>query len=272
MPYTLIQISDCHLGDNKGDELIGLNTDQSLAWVIELIKEKKPEYDAVICSGDLSNEGGAPALERFKHYLTTLALQKPIYWLPGNHDDSELLISLSSQVLNNHNEPLFVPAFELGNWCISLFDSTIPKKVPGLLAESEINRMHDTLQKQAEKYHLFCMHHPLLKVGSAWIDPQRIKNAQAVIDMAEQHTSLKMVVSGHVHQDCNQALSSNTLARMISTPSTSVQFKPHCDDFTLDSQMPGFRWFTLHDDGSFDTGVERISERDLNINHRAGGY
>ena len=142
----------------------------------------------------------------------------------------------------------------------------------GLLAPDEIDRMQHTLESQSSQHHLFFMHHPLHKVGSAWIDPQRIANAQSVIDLAEQYAQLKMVVSGHVHQEYNQALSANTHARMISTPSTSVQFKPHCDDFTLDDTMPGFRWLTLHDDGSFETGVERITQRDLNIQHQASGY
>ncbi len=272
MPYTLLQISDCHLGDNHGDELLGLNADQSLAWVIDLIREKIPHYDAVICSGDLTNEGGEPALERFKQYLTTLPLITPVYWLPGNHDDSELLTRLSAKTANLENNPLFVPGFHLGPWQVSLFDSSIPKKVPGLLTNEELARMTETLHQQPNKHHLFCMHHPLLKVGSAWIDPQRVHNAAAVIDLAEQHDHLKAVMSGHVHQAYNQPLSDKTSARMIATPSTSVQFKPNSDDFALDNQMPGFRWFTLNDDGSFDTGVERISPRVLNINHQAGGY
>ena len=272
MPYTLLQISDCHLGDTPGDALLGLNADQSLAWVLELIKATVPHCDALICSGDLTNEGGKPALQRFKNTLSSLHLPSPVYWLPGNHDDSEVLQLLSAPEANADNQPLSVPAFTLGNWHISLFDSSIPNKVPGSIGAPDLQRMQQTLQDKPAHHHMFVLHHPLLKVGSAWIDPQRVDNAEHVIQLIEQNPQCKMVVSGHVHQSFDQALSEHTLARMITTPSTSVQFKPHSDDFALDSQMPGFRWFTLHDDGSFDTGVKRISSRDLGIQHNSTGY
>ena len=112
--------------------------------------------------------------------------------------------------------------------------------MPGLLPEIEVQRMQQTLADLPNQHHLFACIHPLLKVGSDWIDPQRVHNHQAVIDLAAQYMQLKSVVSGHVHQASDQVLSSAVVARMITTPSTSVQFKPNCDDFTLDSAMPAF--------------------------------
>lgn len=60
---------------------------------------------------------------------------------------------------------------------------------------------------------------------------------------------------GHVHQQfearCGQA-------RIMGTPSTCIQFRPDCDNFELDDKSPGYRWLQLNDDGSIETGVERI--------------
>jgi len=36
--------------------------------------------------------------------------------------------------------------------------------------------------------------------------------------------------------------------------------------------MPGYRWFHLHDDGSYETGVQRIAQRELGIEYGSNGY
>jgi hypothetical protein len=46
---------------------------------------------------------------------------------------------------------------------------------------------------------------------------------------------------------------------MLATPSTCVQFKPHCANFTLDTIAPGWRWLELHADGTLTTEVCRLT-------------
>ncbi len=36
--------------------------------------------------------------------------------------------------------------------------------------------------------------------------------------------------------------------------------------------MPGYRWFDLHDDGSFDTGVNRVTGKEYVIDYKSAGY
>ncbi|HEX7764018.1 MAG TPA: 3',5'-cyclic-AMP phosphodiesterase, partial [Cellvibrio sp.] len=59
---------------------------------------------------------------------------------------------------------------------------------------------------------------------------------------------------------------------LLATPSTCVQFKPKCDNFTVDTQMPGYRWFDLRADGQFDTGVARVTNKQYVIDYRSAGY
>ncbi|MBN9931387.1 3',5'-cyclic-AMP phosphodiesterase, partial [Pantoea agglomerans] len=42
---------------------------------------------------------------------------------------------------------------------------------------------------------------------------------------------------------------------VLATPSTCVQFKPHCTSFTIDTVAPGWRWFTLYPDGGLETSM-----------------
>jgi Icc protein len=36
--------------------------------------------------------------------------------------------------------------------------------------------------------------------------------------------------------------------------------------------MPGYRWFELNDDGTFDSGVERVPSKDYGVDFASVGY
>jgi len=273
LSYTIIQISDCHLGEQFGDQLLGLDCDQSLSWVLDLINQRFDHFDALLCTGDLSNEAGQSAFVRLKQQLLNLNCQAPTYWLPGNHDENRLLQAESKTGAEDVNAPIFLGEFDLGSWTLSLFDSSIPGKVKGHVGDPELARMQQVAIQKPEQNHLFFMHHPLVKVDCKWLDPHRIANADEVCRVLKDVPKLQAVVSGHVHQELDVALFAGiTKPRMLCSPSTSVQFLPKNDHFAVSQEMPGFRWFILHDDGSFETGVERVSERDLGLDVKAKGY
>jgi Icc protein len=49
--------------------------------------------------------------------------------------------------------------------------------------------------------------------------------------------------------------------RILATPSTCSQFKPHSDEFATDETPPAWRTLTLHADGSIETRVRRLDPR-----------
>lgn len=59
---------------------------------------------------------------------------------------------------------------------------------------------------------------------------------------------------------------------MLASPSTCIQFLPDNDEFALDKRMPGIRWFELNADGTFETGVKRIAQKDYPIDFTSTGY
>jgi len=60
------------------------------------------------------------------------------------------------------------------------------------------------------------------------------------------------------HQDFDEW---RGLVRYLGTPSTCVQFVPKGDRFAIDGdRQPGFRLLTLHEDGSYETQVIRLSD------------
>ena len=85
------------------------------------------------------------------------------------------------------------------------------------------------------------------------MDTMAITNGTRMLDCLQTSPEFaSVVVFGHVHQTVDRMIGN---VRLLGTPSTCVQFKPRSDAFALDDLPPGYRWITLHPDGSIDTEV-----------------
>src|SRR5690606_37656535 len=165
----LIQITDSHLGARDGAQLLGLNTDQSLVDVLELINAEQAHYAAVVCTGDIASDPIAACYTRF---LDTLHqhFDCPMGWLPGNHDLTSVMTAL---------EHPYKPAsrtMSVGGWHIVLLDSSVPGHVYGELTAAELAFLSETLEMNADRPTLVLLHHQPVPVGSAWIDQYIVRN------------------------------------------------------------------------------------------------
>lgn len=256
----LIQITDCHLGPEVSESLLGLNTDQSLDDVLQLIAREQPVVDYLVCTGDIASAGHDTCYNRFINSIRTY-FSAPLAWLPGNHDSAEIM----SLVANAPQSRQIV----LDDWLVILLDSAVPGHVYGNLAESELQHLQATLEAHCHKHVLVMLHHQPVPVGSVWIDQYILRNADAFFEIVDRYTNIKAIAWGHVHQDFTGTRKGIPL---IATPSTCVQFKPACDEFTVDTQMPGYRWFDLQPDGSFTTGISRVTGKQYTIDYKSAGY
>jgi 3',5'-cyclic-AMP phosphodiesterase len=261
-PKRLIQISDCHLGALSSEALLGLNTDQSLHDVLALIEEKEFAFDYLVCTGDIASAAHDSCYRRFLSIIRQYFSQ-PFGWLPGNHDSASIMAAL------NIANPPEARVIVQGNWLIVLLDSVVPRQVYGNFESSELDFLSQILTANPTKHIIVMLHHQPVLVGSAWIDQYIVRNADAFFSVVDQHPQVKAVAWGHVHQDFS---SQRNQVALIATPSTCVQFKPLCDDFTVDTLMPGYRWYDLYDDGSFVTGVERVTGKEYVIDYKSAGY
>lgn len=261
-PKRLIQISDCHLGALDGEALLGLNTDQSLHDVLELIAEKESEFEHIVCTGDIASAGHDSCYRRFVSIVRQY-FSKPLAWLPGNHDSVPLMAALDIP------NPPIARLIEQDNWLVVLLDSVVPMKVYGNLEQSELDFLDKTLAANPTKHIIVMLHHQPVLVGSAWIDQYIVRNADTFFAVIDKYSHVKAIVWGHVHQDFR---AQRNKVELIATPSTCVQFKPNCDDFAVDTLMPGYRWFDLYDDGHFETGVERVTGKEYVIDYKSAGY
>lgn len=258
----LIQITDCHLGSQSSETLLGLNTDESLKDVLQLIQQVEPPFEHLVCTGDVTGDGHVDGYRRFIHTVRSY-FQQSVSWLAGNHDSADVMAS------QQENLGIQGRCVDLGKWLLVLLDSSVPGQVYGQLAASELDYLEHVLEHQSDKFIIVALHHQPVPVGSLWLDQYVVRNADALFKLIENHKQVKMIIWGHVHQEFSSRRNHTPL---YATPSTCVQFKPLCDDFTVDTQMPGYRWFELNDDGTFATGVVRVTDKQYAIDYKSEGY
>lgn len=256
----IIQITDCHLGEKEGAELLSMNPDESLGDVLSLINTHHQTADLLLATGDLANE---PSLSVYQRLYATLqsSISYPLAWLPGNHDDPSMMQSVGEGV----NSKIHV----LGDWAILLLNSRVEGCVYGHLSAEELVFLEAVLQKHSDKHIMVCLHHQPVPIGSQWMDNYIVRNSQEFWSLIDSYTHVKLVVWGHIHQEFSE--SHNNIA-LLATPSTCIQFTPGKKDFHVENTMPGYRWFELHSDGSFESGVERVVEKNYGTDVHSHGY
>ncbi len=248
-PLIIAQITDTHLLASAEGKLLGLQTQDSLAVVIEEVKNLVPQPHCVLLTGDLSQDETLASYERLHQQLTKLNL--PAYWLPGNHDQPHLM-----------EKALTLPpaygkkSFQQGGWQFILLNSAVAGRVYGHLSQETLAWLDEQLAKANPKPTLVALHHPPFPVESHWLDKSRLQNPEALFDVLDRHSHVRLVIFGHIHQDFHRDRAG---VDYFASPSSSIQFQPNSQEFQLDDQQPGFRLFWLYPDGSYATKVKRIA-------------
>lgn len=260
-PIRVVQLSDCHLFKNPDGKLLGLNTEQSLARVIDLIEAEQPALELILATGDLSQDGTGESYARFHQHMARFAC--PVYWLPGNHDLTD--------IMSNHQvaERMSPCVIDRNGWHIIMLDSTIRGKVPGNFTDTELAFLDGALQSARDRHVMIALHHQPVPVGSAWLDQQIVGNAAAFFNVVDRHSHVKAIIWGHVHQIFETERKG---VKLMSMPSTCVQFKPRSTDFAVDGESPGYRWFDLYPDGRIATGVSRVTGVEFVVDYSVKGY
>ena len=257
--WTLIQISDTHLMDGVDLEFVKMNPEQSFQAVMHAIQTEHTHIDALVHTGDLAQVAVAGTYNRYLDFMQNTGLEH--YQIPGNHDNAAIFPFKDG--LNTAN------IFHLGAWSVVLLNSAVKGQIDGWIEAEQLQQL-ETLLKQYPEQHIIvaCHHHPFI-MHSRWIDQHRLKNTEHLTDVLARYPQVKIVLCGHVHQDsCNEWHG----IQFLSTPATSVQFKPLSDQFALDDQAPGYRVLTLFSDGQFETEVKRVLHAQQKINSEISGY
>jgi 3',5'-cyclic-AMP phosphodiesterase len=261
---TVLQLTDCHLGDTGGSTLLGVDTDASLAATVALAAAENPAAHLILATGDLANHGSSSAYERLLAHLQPL--NAPIATLPGNHDDAELLARSLPASAVPPDTAICTPY-----WQIIRLESQIPGEVGGTLGPVQLEKLDRELADaaQASRFALVCLHHHPVPIGCEWLDQQQLTDADEFFAIIDRYPLVRGILWGHVHQALDAWRRD---VRLMCTPSTCIQFAPGSVDFQLDASKPGYRWLFLLPDGRIDSGISRLVTADFAVDLNSKGY
>ena len=256
---SLVQVTDTHLTGTEAGCLLGMNTARSARGVIDAALATE-SADCILVTGDIAADGQPEAYGQLEALLGTLV---PSLWLPGNHDN---VSSHKDRYASNMKRRL-----RAKHWDVVMLETQVQGEVGGVLSTTELAELRSAVDdaRLTNKALLVATHHPLRNLESAWLDEQSVKNASEALDILKPIADQTAVISGHVHQESDEVING---VRMMTTPSTCVQFAPRSRDFALDSKDPGYRRLVLHPNARIETQVVRISDQENRPLLTSSGY
>jgi 3',5'-cyclic AMP phosphodiesterase CpdA len=194
----IAQISDLHFLP-KGMLAFGrVDVAGRLERAIDHLNALRPRPDAVLITGDLTNDGDAAV---WAELMATLEpLEAPLYPLPGNHDDRELMRAAFARLeLFPAQGPLCF-AVGLGPLCLIGLDSLIPGDPAGRLGAEQLAWLDARLAEQPDKPTLVALHHPPFRTGIDHMDAMMLEDGDALAAVIGRHRQVERVLCGHVHR------------------------------------------------------------------------
>ena len=260
-PVRFIQITDPHLLKAKDGMLVGVNTFQSLQGVLKRVKDDQKDFDFFVVTGDISQDGSEISYQTLQKSLDSF--QKPSYWLAGNHDSLQSMQSVAKDKEHLNN------IIRTEHWQIILLNTQVKGEVFGNISDTDFELINNALAGYPHLNTLIGLHHHPITIGSAWMDKIGVKNGEKLMTIARENNQVKAMMWGHVHQESDRMVGHT---RMLSTPSTCVQFAPNSTDFGVDNNTPGYRYLQLNNDGSIETEVVRIEGIEFEADLSSSGY
>lgn len=259
----LLQITDSHLFARADGCLLSVNTQHSFEAVVQQIVFDEIEFDAILATGDISQDHTNVSYQKFAKGIEPL--KKDCYWLPGNHDYKPNMDAVfPSQQIHSCSQVL---AGE--HWQIILLDSQVEGVPHGRLSAEQLAMLDSHLSCNAHLHTLVLLHHHPILVGSRWLDQHTLQESDDLWQIISKHKNVKAILCGHVHQDMNEM---HQGVNVMASPSTCIQFKPNSDDFALDTLSPGWREIELFANGELSTKVGRVPGSNFQPDFDSEGY
>lgn len=259
----ILQITDSHLFEQVSGTLLGINTYQSYQAVIQVIEQQARHYDLIVATGDLAQDN---TIRAYQHFAQGVArLSTPCVWLPGNHDFQPAMVDAFTDNNMMHSKQVLLG----DHWYIILLDSQVIDSAYGELSEYQLDWLDKKLAQYSQRHALVLLHHHPIASGCHWLDQHRLRNSHMFDEVLAHHPQAATLLCGHIHQELDLQWNGR---RVLSTPSTCVQFKPHSTRFALDFQAPGWRELELFPDGSIQTTVQRLVGNKFRPDMDSEGY
>ncbi len=235
---TILQISDTHIAPEGNLVSRRLDTSDSLGRLIKRIKEicvQAGPIDAVLVSGDLSEDGSAESYARFKMHIAQLDV--PLLVIPGNHDAREPMRRAFANQLPSHG-PLNWER-QVGNVNVIGLDTLVEAHGLGTLLPESLTFLRYALSHAEGTPVLLALHHPPFLTGINFMDDIGLSNRSAFEEAVSDFSGEMRIVCGHIH---------NTMVANIAGH-TAVSAPSPCSTFAYDRRADAPVGYMAQEDG-----------------------
>ncbi|ARG97370.1 metallophosphoesterase [Legionella micdadei] len=189
----ILQVTDTHLFANHST-LFGAQPNKNFDEVMNfIVKKELQDTDFILLTGDLSQDESP---ETYQHLLESfIGCKKPVFWLPGNHDNEKIM----SEVFSQHFLFNRIKFLELKHWNLLFINSKLEGSENGYISFSDLNDVERNI-KESEKNVALIMHHHPIPVNTPLID-QYILNNRDDLWRIISDSKVKLIITGHVHGD-----------------------------------------------------------------------
>lgn len=234
-PVLLAQLSDLHICE----QWERVDPVAQVERVVAAIRALPNPLDAVLVSGDLTDDGSVEHYRRARELLGQLGA--PLYVLPGNHDDRGRLREAFG-LPGTGDEPVNYVA-EVQGLRLVCFDSIVPSQDAGEFGQERLAWLDATLREQPEAQTVLALHHPPLPTGVPEWDAINLTAAdrRAMAEVVARHPQLRLITGGHLHRTATGALGG---CAVLSAPSACLQVQPNYEHD--DVEFVGPPGFAIH--------------------------
>lgn len=248
---TILQISDTHIV-RPGQLVSGrLDTAASLKKLVKRVSANKSQFgkiDAILVSGDVSDDGTAESYAFFKSLMAPL--EAPLFVIPGNHDlrepmrraFSELGYLPSAGKLNWHQQ--------IGDIDVIGLDTLVEGAGGGEIDAATLDFLETAITANQSRPVLLALHHPPFPSGIAFMDRIGLEGIGKLAKVLSGVDTEIRVICGHIHNTMVANVGGKTA---LSSPSSCscfefdvagdapVGFMDQADGFMLHRWQDGFQ-------------------------------
>jgi 3',5'-cyclic AMP phosphodiesterase CpdA len=178
----IVQLSDIHVGS--------LFIQQAFDSVVDEVNKLQP--DAIILTGDLTDEGILPQFEKARKEIGRFDC-KDIIVLAGNHDYRHTGYLLFKKFFPSKS------VYEFGDTVILTLGTARPDRDEGEVGYRQNQWMEKTLARYTDKIKIVAMHHHLIGIPDTGTDKIIILDAGDTLRTCLQ-SKVDLVLCGHKHR------------------------------------------------------------------------
>jgi 3',5'-cyclic-AMP phosphodiesterase len=161
----------------------------------------RPTFDAVVLSGDLTDNGLPSEYDQLRHMLRRHLGGRPVFVIPGNHDRREYF----RQALADY--PGVVAHEKFVQYVVEdlpvrlvMLDSVVPGAGHGELCAERLAWLDARLAEAPERPTFVVLHHPPMRCGLKLYDAINLHSTDALGAVLARHRQVERILCGHHHR------------------------------------------------------------------------